>query len=43
MSETPVEYRYPPPRMGEHSGEVLRELLDIEEAEIARLRGRGIV
>ena len=26
MSETPVEYRIPPPLMGEHTEEVLREL-----------------
>jgi CoA-transferase family III len=26
MSETPVEYRLPPPLMGEHTEEVLREL-----------------
>ncbi len=26
MSATPVEYRLPPPLMGEHTGEVLREL-----------------
>ena len=26
MSDTPVEYRLPPPLMGEHTEEVLREL-----------------
>jgi len=26
MSDTPVEYRFPPPLMGEHTEEVLREL-----------------
>jgi len=26
MSDTPVEYRLPPPLMGEHTAEVLREL-----------------
>ena len=26
MSDTPVEYRLPPPLMGEHTDEVLREL-----------------
>ena len=26
MNETPVEYRLPPPLMGEHTGEVLNEL-----------------
>jgi crotonobetainyl-CoA:carnitine CoA-transferase CaiB-like acyl-CoA transferase len=26
MSDTPVEYRLPPPLMGQHTEEVLREL-----------------
>ncbi len=28
MSDTPVEYRLPPPLMGQHTEEVLRELED---------------
>ena len=27
FSETPVEYRLPPPRLGEHTDEILKEVL----------------
>jgi crotonobetainyl-CoA:carnitine CoA-transferase CaiB-like acyl-CoA transferase len=43
FSATPVRYRHPPPREGQHSDQVLRELLDLDEAEIARLRGQGVI
>ena len=43
FSQTPVRYRYPPPREGQHSDQVLQDLLDLDEAEIARLRGRGVI
>ncbi len=43
FSRTPVEYREPPPRLGEHSGDVLRELLGLDPAEIGRLREAGVV
>ncbi len=43
MSETPPEYRHAPPTLGQHTDEVLRELLDMSEGEIAKLRGDGIV
>ena len=42
-SETPVDYRLPPPSCGQHTDEVLTELLAMPEAEIAALRERGIV
>jgi crotonobetainyl-CoA:carnitine CoA-transferase CaiB-like acyl-CoA transferase len=43
MSETPVEYRHTPPMLGQHTDEVLRELLGLDDAELAALREKGIV
>jgi crotonobetainyl-CoA:carnitine CoA-transferase CaiB-like acyl-CoA transferase len=43
FSETPVEHGVPPPTLGQHSDEVLRNLLGKSEAEVARLRSEGIV
>jgi crotonobetainyl-CoA:carnitine CoA-transferase CaiB-like acyl-CoA transferase len=42
MSATPPAYRRPPPRMGQHSDEILREA-GLGEAEIAALRAQGTV
>ncbi|HTY70777.1 MAG TPA: CaiB/BaiF CoA-transferase family protein [Alphaproteobacteria bacterium] len=43
MSETSPSYRRAPPTCGEHTDEVLKELLGLSAAEIAALRDRGIV
>lgn len=43
FSKTPVDYRYPPPRMGQHSDELLKELLGLPDEEIARLRSSGAI
>lgn len=43
MSDTPVTYRRPPPRVGEHSAEVLPELLGLSENEIEALAGSGTI
>jgi crotonobetainyl-CoA:carnitine CoA-transferase CaiB-like acyl-CoA transferase len=43
LSDTPVSYRRPPPRLGEHTEEVLQEVLDLNATECADLRHRGIV
>jgi formyl-CoA transferase len=43
FSETPVEHGVPPPTLGQHSDEILRNLLGKSEAEVARLRSEGIV
>src|SRR5471032_1475452 len=43
FSDTPVEYKVPPPLVGEHTDEILRGLLGKSEAEIAALRAAGIL
>lgn len=42
MSRTPVEYRVPPPHVGEHTEDVLKEF-GLSDDEIARLRGDEII
>ena len=42
-SKTPVAYDRPPPRLGEHTEEVLEELLDLSPAEVAALRDAGAI
>lgn len=43
LSETYEDVFTAPPRVGEHTEEVLRELLGLGAAEIARLRAEGVV
>ena len=43
FSATPVEYRLPPPLLGEHTDHILKEFLKLNETEIARLRADGVV
>ncbi|MFQ5916067.1 MAG: CaiB/BaiF CoA transferase family protein [Nitrospinota bacterium] len=43
FSETPAEVRIPPPVLGEHTEEVLRDLLGYDEGRIDSLRKRGVV
>ena len=42
MSGTPCAVQAPAPLLGQHTDEVLREVLRMPDAEIARLRERGI-
>ena len=43
FSATPLDYRTPPPLLGEHTEAVLRGLLGKDDAEIARLRADGVI
>ncbi len=43
FSATPVEYKLPPPTLGQHTDEILRDVLKLGPAEIARLRTDKIV
>lgn len=43
FSSTPIEYKRPPPLLGEHTSEVLRELLALDEAAIAQLAADGVI
>jgi len=43
FSESPVEYRSAPPLLGQHTEEVLREVLGMDDATIAKLRAAKAV
>lgn len=42
-ANNPIAYRYPPPTLGQHTEEVLKELLDMGEEELEGLRTRGVI
>jgi len=43
LSETPIEYRTAPPLLGQHTREILRELLAMGDADIDRLARDGVI
>jgi len=43
LSDTKVEYRLPPPLLGQHTDEVLGGLLGMQRDELDRLRQSGVV
>ncbi|TDF83126.1 CaiB/BaiF CoA-transferase family protein [Pseudomonas sp. H9] len=43
LSETPVQYRNAPPLLGEHTEQVLGEVLGLPASEIERLRSGGVL
>jgi crotonobetainyl-CoA:carnitine CoA-transferase CaiB-like acyl-CoA transferase len=43
FSATPVEYKLAPPVLGQHTEEILRGLLQLDDAAIAKLRADGTV
>jgi len=42
-SRTPLDYEVPPPLLGQHTRDVLRELLGKSDAEIAALQATGVI
>jgi crotonobetainyl-CoA:carnitine CoA-transferase CaiB-like acyl-CoA transferase len=43
LSATPVAYRRPPPRLGEHTREVLQELLGLDAVRLDELTALGVI
>ncbi|HVV65112.1 MAG TPA: CaiB/BaiF CoA-transferase family protein [Rhizomicrobium sp.] len=43
LSGTPPDYRLPPPLLGEHTEEILKDVLSIQPAEIERLRAAKVI
>jgi len=43
FSGTPLEHKAPPPTLGQHTDEVLRGLLRMDDATIAKLRADGVI
>lgn len=43
LSETPVTYRRPPPMVGEHTEEILEEMLNLDADAIAKLRDAKVI
>ncbi len=43
LSGTPVSYRLPPPSMGAHTLETLKNILGLGDAELADLKGKNII
>ena len=43
MSVTPPTYRRPPPTMGEHTDDILSDLLGLSDNDLAGLKERGVI
>jgi crotonobetainyl-CoA:carnitine CoA-transferase CaiB-like acyl-CoA transferase len=43
FSDTPITRYTAPPLLGQHTGEVLKELLELDDAELARLSAAGVI
>ncbi|MEQ9198839.1 MAG: CoA transferase, partial [Rhodospirillales bacterium] len=43
MSETGVTYRHAPPTLGQHTDEVLQEVLDLTPDDIAKQKANGTI
>jgi crotonobetainyl-CoA:carnitine CoA-transferase CaiB-like acyl-CoA transferase len=43
LSETPAEVRLPPPKLGEHTADILREVLGLDDPTLAAYRAQGVI
>jgi len=43
MSKTPVSYRHAPPLLGQHTDDILSELLEIGDTERDAMRAAGVI
>ncbi len=43
FSDTPVDYKLPPPRLGEHTADILTELLEYSTEKVIALRESGVI
>jgi len=43
LSETPVEYQRPAPMLGEHTDEVLKRRLGLDDARLVQLKAEGVI
>jgi crotonobetainyl-CoA:carnitine CoA-transferase CaiB-like acyl-CoA transferase len=43
LSETPVDYHLPPPFCGQHTDQVLREMLHMSDDDLATLRAKKVI
>ncbi|HER25790.1 MAG TPA: CoA transferase, partial [Rhodospirillales bacterium] len=43
MSQTPITYRRPPPSLGQHTKEVLKEVLGMSDEEVQKLKADGLI
>ena len=43
LSDTPVTYRHPPPLLGEHTAQVLSDVLGMDESQIRELSDLGVL
>src|SRR5499427_4900957 len=43
LSETPADYRLPPPLLGQHTDEILSDRLGFDDAKLAALRKDGVI